>query len=158
MPVLGTHSKPIDYDPYNMSLVVRYLLHMDRASWVIEKPIRTPKSGRRAVAQSHMCAGIWRGLLKDLSFIWVHPRTWQSKILKGLPGETTKERSIHFARCEYPDVDLTPGRLKKPHDGIADAICIARWWLQYGLTAVEPSNSAKSTKDSTTAGLPPTHV
>lgn len=39
----------------------------------------------------------------------------------------TKAASIAYAREHFPDVELVPPRCKNPHDGLADAICIAAW-------------------------------
>ena len=55
----------------------------------------------------------------------VQPRRWQSVVCPGT-GEP-KGRAIAAARRLCPDLDLTPGRRTKPHDGLADAYCIAEW-------------------------------
>ena len=53
------------------------------------------------------------------------PRVWQSAILTGIEGIDTKARSVLKCRREFPTIDLTPGRRRKPMDGIADAACLA---------------------------------
>ncbi len=39
----------------------------------------------------------------------------------------TKAASIAYAREHFPSVELVPPRCKNPHDGLADALCIAAW-------------------------------
>jgi crossover junction endodeoxyribonuclease RuvC len=64
---------------------------------------------------------VWRGIP-----IWTPtPQRWQT-ILADVSGEG-KARAIAFASQRLPGLDLTPGRRRRPHDGIADAACIALW-------------------------------
>lgn len=53
--------------------------------------------------------------------VFVNPRSWQSKIIKGVPGNNTKEKSMVVAQqimnCEPPT-----------HD-VADAVCIGQYYL-----------------------------
>ena len=53
------------------------------------------------------------------------PRAWQKAILSGIEGGDTKARSVLKCRREFPTIDLTPGRRRKPMDGVADAACMA---------------------------------
>jgi hypothetical protein len=66
--------------------------------------------------------------LSKLPHIEVNPRTWQKEMFKDIKGAemSTKDASFEFCRRTFPDQSLlaTP-RCKKPHDGMADAICIA---------------------------------
>ncbi len=63
----------------------------------------------------------WSYIISD-TVIEVSPRKW----MKNFPGEG-KERSISFVQKNYPQVNLLPGRKKVPHDGMADAVCIAHY-------------------------------
>ena len=56
------------------------------------------------------------------------PTTWQT-IRKGVPGKG-KEQSILCARQQLPGLELLWGRRQKPHDGLADAGCLALWGLR----------------------------
>lgn len=60
------------------------------------------------------------------------PKQWKASVL----AHTKKDKAaaIHRVLTRYPSVDLRPGRRTKPHDGIADAVCIAEW----GVTAARP--------------------
>jgi hypothetical protein len=51
------------------------------------------------------------------------PQSWQRVILRDIPGEG-KARSIARA-AQLPGLNLTPGRRRKAHDGLADAACLA---------------------------------
>jgi hypothetical protein len=61
----------------------------------------------------------------------VHPRTWQKRILKDVPG-VGKGRAVLLCKQRLPKLALTPGRRRKPHDGIADAACLAMFGLISG--------------------------
>lgn len=72
--------------------------------------------------------GLWLGVLSGLGISVRTPRSASvsSALFKGIAGEG-KERGIAFASQELPDLDLMPGRCRKPHDGLADAGCLAVW-------------------------------
>jgi hypothetical protein len=46
---------------------------------------------------------------------------------KSVISHDTKAASVAYAREHFPGVALVPPRCKNPHDGLADAICIAAW-------------------------------
>lgn len=55
--------------------------------------------------------------------------TWPEAITrtKQVLSHDTKAASIAYAREHFPGVELVPPRCKNPHDGLADALCIAAW-------------------------------
>jgi len=55
----------------------------------------------------------------------VRPRIWQKVVLCGIEGADTKVKSVLKCQRRLPDLDLTPGKKRKPHDGLADAACMA---------------------------------
>jgi len=55
----------------------------------------------------------------------VRPRKWQTEVLKGVQGQDTKARAVAKCQRELPDLELTWGRRRKPHSGLADAACMA---------------------------------
>lgn len=59
----------------------------------------------------------------------VAPQTWQSKMIKDIDGENTKERAMKAALAYLPDVEMFTDR-GRFMDGIADAACIALWYIQ----------------------------
>lgn len=63
--------------------------------------------------------------MRYAKYVVVDPRKWKNRILDGTTKD--KEAAISYAKETYPDVDLTPGRIRTPHDGIADAVCMAEY-------------------------------
>jgi hypothetical protein len=97
----------------------------------IEKQQAMPGQGVTSMFSIGMGYGLWIGAAATLRipFQIVHPKTWQRAVLRDVPG-VGKGRAILFCKQRLPDLDLTPGRKRKPHDGIADSACIAMWGLR----------------------------
>lgn len=56
----------------------------------------------------------------------VNPRSWKVSLFGSEQAKRLgKSVSVDYVLANYPEVDLTPGRLRNPHHGIADACCIA---------------------------------
>ena len=55
------------------------------------------------------------------------PRAWKAEVLKGTAKD--KIAAVQYASLLYPGISLTPGKKRRPHDGMADALCIAEWAL-----------------------------
>ena len=72
--------------------------------------------------------GAWYGLLCGLEIPVLTPASssWTREMFRGVSGEG-KARSVALCRAMLPDLDLTPGRKRVPHDGLADAACLAMW-------------------------------
>jgi hypothetical protein len=70
--------------------------------------------------------GLWLGALSALGIHVVMPTSqkWTKAMLDDLAGEG-KDRAVALCRARMPWLDLTPGRRRKPHTGIADAACLA---------------------------------
>lgn len=100
---------------------------------VLEKQQARPGQGSTSMFQTGLGYGLWRGILGALRIptIIVHPKTWQKTVLKDAPGDGTKGRAIMVCRQRLPELDLSPGRRRKAHDGLADAGCMAI----YGMSA-----------------------
>jgi|TARA_R100001082_G_scaffold48758_1_gene26292 crossover junction endodeoxyribonuclease RuvC len=96
----------------------------------MEKQGARPGQGSVSMYSIGLGSGLWRGIVasQGLPLVNVHPRTWAKKILRDVPGQG-KGRSILAAQSMFPTFDLTPGRKRKPHDGLADALCIALYGL-----------------------------
>ena len=57
----------------------------------------------------------------------VTPQAWKKVVLAG--SQKDKDAAIEYCRRAFPQVSLLPGpRCRKPHDGLADALCL----LEYG--------------------------
>ena len=91
----------------------------------IEEPF-APKGRERGVMGSWRRFGQLEALLWGLEYevIGVQARRWQTAL--GLAGDT-KTASLAYVSQRHPEVNLVPPRAKKPHDGLADAVCIATW-------------------------------
>jgi len=77
--------------------------------------------------------GVLHGVLDAMAIPYktVSPMRWKVAILKGTG--TDKAAAISYVQRFLPQVDLTPGRMTKPNDGIADAACMA----VYGRDAIK---------------------
>ena len=102
----------------------------------IEKQGARPGQGVSSMFSSGLGYGLWRGVLAGLNIkiLEVHPRTWTKRILRDVAG-TGKGRSVYVASQRVPDLNLTPGARRKPHDGLSDAACIAL----YGMSTLSMS-------------------
>jgi crossover junction endodeoxyribonuclease RuvC len=54
------------------------------------------------------------------------PQRWKGVVLHGSAKD--KDAAISWCRRAFPDVALVPPGCRKPHDGMADALCL----LEYG--------------------------
>jgi crossover junction endodeoxyribonuclease RuvC len=95
---------------------------------VIEKVHAMPGQGVSSMFAFGQGYGAILGILAALGVRaeLVPPQTWKRVVLQG----TTKDKAAAIAYCRraFPDVPLILPRCRKPHDGIADAICL----LEYG--------------------------
>lgn len=97
----------------------------------IEKVHAMPTQGVTSMFTFGFGVGLIHGILATLGvpFYVIDPKQWQQHVL----SFTTKDKNaaIDYVKRAYPDIAITAtARSKKPHSGIADAICIA----QYGLS------------------------
>lgn len=97
---------------------------------VIEKVHSMPQQGVASTFSFGYNTGVLHGILGTLAVprLVVSPQSWQKSILK----DTNRDKGIAIAYVMrmYPELDITPTiRSKKPHSGVADAICIARYGL-----------------------------
>ena len=142
MPVVGTYSAPRRVDRVAVKALVASLAAA-RPRVAIEAPqqrrIHCERCGIRQgfdlasiKMQSH--AEIWRTAFWGHTRSWdeVQPRSWRA-ILKGYMRSPRPHRAewkaaaISYSKILYPALDLTPGKIRVPHDGIAEAALIATW-------------------------------
>lgn len=92
---------------------------------VLERVSARPGEGVSSTFKFGFGYGLWRGILagRVSTVIEPTPQSWQKVVLRDIPGEG-KARSIARA-AQVAGLDLTPGRRRKPHDGLADATCLA---------------------------------
>ncbi len=101
-------------------------------TWVkvvaIERVASMPKQGVAGVFTFGRTYGELLGMLKTLRipFDRPTPQTWKKAILSG----TSKDKiaAINYVKASHPNLCLLASkRCKKPHDGMADAVCLAEY-------------------------------
>lgn len=96
---------------------------------IIEKAQAMPKQGVTSMFTYGVGFGALLGILAALGVRveLVPPGTWKKSVLAGTDRD--KDAAIAYCRRAFPSISLleTP-RCTKPHDGMADALCI----LEYG--------------------------
>lgn len=98
---------------------------------VIEKVHAMPGQG----VTSMFNFGLGYGALVALAtvsatrLVLVTPQMWKKHVLAGTNKD--KNAAIQFCNHTYPSVNLILPRCRTPHDGIADAICLAHYGLHY---------------------------
>jgi hypothetical protein len=125
MPVMK--GKKTEYDVWALAGIFQTLKSLGKIYVVLEKAAVRPVSGKRACFMTGGGYYLMQGILSALviSYEIVQPRLWQKELLKGLHKDT-KTASIMFCKRKWPEIDLTPTeKARKPHDGIADALCMA---------------------------------
>ena len=92
---------------------------------VLERVSARPGEGVSSSFKFGFGYGLWRGILagRVQTVIEPTPQAWQKVVLRDIPGEG-KARAVARA-AQVAGLDLTPGRRRKPHDGLADATCLA---------------------------------
>lgn len=97
----------------------------------IERVGAMPGQGVTSMFNFGMGYGIWLGLLAGLGLPYqaVMPAAWKKSILAGTAKD--KQAAIEFIHRRFPGVSLlaTP-RSRVPHDGFADAACLALYARQ----------------------------
>jgi crossover junction endodeoxyribonuclease RuvC len=94
----------------------------------IEKVHAMPGQGVTSMFKFGFVTGVMHGIISTLAIplYLVTPQAWKKKILIGTAKD--KDAAIDYCRRVYPDVNLlATERSRKSHDGMADALCIARY-------------------------------
>lgn len=93
---------------------------------VLERQLGMAGQGRTSIFSIAKAYGELRACaeIHGAPYLTPLPTQWTKKALAGVPGKG-KERNVAAARRLFPAVDFTPGRRRKPHDGIADALLLA---------------------------------
>jgi crossover junction endodeoxyribonuclease RuvC len=125
--VIVAEPLPIMQSEIDVKAIASLLLDPRPQLVVIERQQAMPKQGVSSTFKIGRNYGLLLGALQVLGYpvIEVRPHRWKQVVLRGQPKG--KEAAIAFVSKRYPEVDLRPGRCRKPHDGIADAVCIAAY-------------------------------
>jgi len=97
----------------------------------VEKVHAMPGQGVVSMFTFGFNVGVIRGVISalNITLYLVAPQTWKKVVLADTPKD--KNAAIDYCSRVYPEVSLlATERSKKPHQGIADAICIARYALE----------------------------
>lgn len=94
----------------------------------LEKVHAMPGQGVSSMFKFGESFGIIKGVLGTLAIPYelVTPQAWKKRVLEGT--DKSKEAAIDYCRRKYPQVSLlATERSRKPHSGMADALCIATY-------------------------------
>jgi len=95
---------------------------------VIEGVGSMPGQGVASTFKFGFVTGAIHGLLaaKDIKTVVCYPVRWKNRVLAGT--DKSKQAAIDFCRLRFPEISLlATSRSKKPHDGIADALCLSEY-------------------------------
>ncbi|MGM0783879.1 MAG: Holliday junction endonuclease [Pseudomonadota bacterium] len=97
---------------------------------ILEKVHAMPKQGVSSTFKFGMGFGLVVGVCEALGIPYrlVTPQAWKKVVLAGTAKD--KDAAVTFVRRAYPSIDLTPGLKRVPHDGMADAVCLAEYGRQ----------------------------
>lgn len=95
---------------------------------IVEKVGSRPGQGVASTFKFGMGYGALLGLGAGLGVPveLVTPQRWKGVVLHGSAKD--KDAAIAYCRRAFPSVSLVPPGCRKPHDGLADALCL----LEYG--------------------------
>lgn len=99
---------------------------------VIEEQQTRPMEGRVGAFNCGKNWGRLLGVCHDMPVIEATASVW-SRAMLGTPpaggwhGAGKKDAAIALVRTRLPELSLQNGRSRKPHDGLADAACLAMW-------------------------------
>lgn len=97
----------------------------------IEQVGAMPKQGLSSTFKFGTGYGQVIGMCQTLRipFTLVTPQKWKGEILAGTAKD--KDAAIAYCRREFPTINLIPERCRVPHDGLADALCIAAYGMRH---------------------------
>jgi len=141
MPIITTTKGKRTMRTLDLSVIVGRML-----AWVapceevmvfIEKVHAMPKQGVSSSFKFGQGYGQLQGICAALGIGYqlVTPQAWMKSILAGYSSQGKTKASVEYVKAKYPILSLlATERSRKPHDGMADALCIAEygWRLEGG--------------------------
>lgn len=93
----------------------------------LEKVAAMPKQGVSSTFAFGAGWGMVRGVCAALGqpTVLVPATVWKKRVLLGLPHD--KAGAIRYCAGRWPLADLVPPGCRVPHDGLADALCLAEY-------------------------------
>ncbi len=101
--------------------------HQDVGRVCLEKVSAMPKQGVSSTFSFGTGWGMVRGVCAALAIpvVLVPPTVWKKQVLLGLPHD--KAGAVQFCASRWPTADLVLPGCRVPHDGLADALCLASY-------------------------------
>ena len=106
---------------------------MGKVEAALERISVRPGEGVKSTLTAGTNWGFLKGMLVAIGARYVEPTPQAWKKVLGLPKRSGKERkkgkedAVVLATQLFPGIDLTPGRKRIPHDGMADSVLIAEY-------------------------------
>lgn len=124
------HPMPIAGKELDLSALADLISKAHPDVVVIEKVHSMPGQGVTSMFTFGCGYGAIQGITAALKLRTelVAPQTWKSSVLKGTKKD--KDAAIAYCRRAFPDVPLVLARCRKPHDGIADALCLSEYGIR----------------------------
>lgn len=120
---------PLGGKEIDLVLLSQWLKESSPGLVIVEKVHSMPGQGVSSTFKFGQGYGAILGISAALSIPieLVTPQAWKKVVLAGSAKD--KDAAIDYCRRAFPQVSLLPGpRCRKPHDGLADALCL----LEYG--------------------------
>ncbi len=101
--------------------------HQDIGRVCLEKVGAMPGQGVASTFRFGTGWGMVRGVCAALGVpvVLVPPTVWKKRVLLGLPHD--KNGAVQFCANRWPTTDLVLVGCRVPHDGVADALCLAEY-------------------------------
>lgn len=98
---------------------------------VIEQQQARPMEGRSSSMTTGYGWGLWVGITAALSIpvVGVSGARWTRSMFSSSTAEG-KGRAVELVGQRLPSLPLTWGRRRRPHDGLADAACLALYGVR----------------------------
>ncbi len=132
--LVACHMMPIrngkrpDYDIARIKEIFDDLKSRGELVVAVEKACIVVVSGRISVASTHLCQGIFEGVLTalDIDYSLVSPREWQKDLFPDAVRGQTKQAAVGFCNSRWQSQSWMPTRRSlKPSDGLCDAGCLS---------------------------------
>lgn len=131
LPIIRITSTRRDYIPAELFKLISKEINLA----IVESPLLLPYQAIQT------CGSLYKGLgyvemaliAKNISYRIIRPSTWKRELLKDIPGDNLKVKSIIACKRLFPNVNLRrTEKSTKNDDNIAEAILLAYYgWSQW---------------------------
>lgn len=125
MPTLKGRGNKRSINMHRVHEILRMYAGMADVFAVLEQAQAMPKQGGVSMFNYGVGYGAMQMALLALGIPHeiVNPKVWQKDV--GIKKGDTKGQAIAIVQRRIPQLDLTPGAKRVPHNGLADAACMA---------------------------------